>query len=591
MALKYTDSMIAVANQDPNHYSSNLALAYYSKGDILFALDKYDESFAHYHQAKQIMLINKDDCLNSDYSYRIAMVLYKQGKYADAGYFFKESFAESVGCKKDFTIIFRRQELLNNRALCYAKLGKIDSALMLYQEALAFVKQNDTIAGRENFFEVAKGVIYGNMGGEYFKKKDIKPAELFLKKSIAINSRPGYDNNDAALTQVKLIRLYLSTNNLPAAELALTALSQSIATTKLQEALVSYHLLMSQYLEKVNKKEEAYSHLLRYQSLTDALEKKQKALQATDINERFRNLDSKKEIDYLKKEQQLQTTYLYITVVFGLMALVIILLIYFYWKKSRKTVRILTQLNNQVSSQKEQLQLAFAELENSDKEKDSLLRAVAHDLRNPIGGISSLVGMMMEEDRNEETKQQHRLIKETCVDALELINELIEAAENQLSIDHVEDRARIDFVTLVRDAVELLKFKAQEKGQVLKFSAPQHPVLINLNREKILRVVNNLISNAIKFSFENKQVEITVTVKQNLVQLAVIDHGIGIPEAIKDAVFQTFTKAKREGTHGERSYGLGLSISKKIVNDHQGKIWFTPNEQGGSSFYFSLPLS
>jgi two-component system sensor histidine kinase VicK len=324
--------------------------------------------------------------------------------------------------------------------------------------------------------------------------------------------------------------------------------------------------------------------------MTDSAQKQLSKIKATDINERFRNLDSQSEIDYLKREKHIQKMYLYATILFSMMAIAILSLIYFFWKRSKKNVTVLTQLNDQINLQKLQLEKTLAHLESSDKEKDSLLRAVAHDLRNPIGGISSLVGLMIEEDIDKETKQQHQLIKDTCLNALALINELIEASESNTTVNVLDKAITIDIVILVTNAIELLKFKAQEKQQQLKFDTSTDSILVNGNREKILRVISNLISNAIKFSHEHTTIEITVAIVNKSVQIGVADQGIGIPAKLKDNIFQMFTVSKRPGTRGEKSYGLGLSISKQIINAHNGEIWFEPNEPNGAKFYFSLPI-
>ncbi len=590
--LLYADSLIMFAKKsDPDVFSKELSLGYYSKGDILFALGKYDEAYENYYAAKKVMDAKKDRCTSGDYCYRIAMILFQQGKYEEAGLFFKQGFDETLYCEQNYAIIYREQELLNNVALCFARLNKVDSALISYQKAIDFIDKNDTIPAKKISFDAARGVVYGNMGAEYIKKKDYPKAEELLLRSIGINIRPGYENNDAALTQIKLGKLYLQNDELDKVGQLLESLKVNVERLNNKETTTAFHYLSAFYLNKLGKNDLAFEHLSKYMEMQTSSQSHYNVVRETDIYERFKNLDNQNEIDYLKKEKQLQETYLYITIVFSVMAIVIILLIYFYWKKSRKSVEILTKLNDKISSQKRQLEEAFEDLENSDKEKDSLLRAVAHDLRNPIGGISSLVGLMIEEDTDEDVRYQHQLIKETCLNALSLINELIEAAENQLADKGLNNRTSVDFVKLTTDAIELLKFKAQEKHQQLDLQKPSEPIVVYINRERILRVISNLISNAIKFSYDNTTIKVILTKKGERIEVAVIDSGIGIPLALQPNVFQMFTAAKRSGTNGEKSYGLGLSISKKIINEHRGEIWFKSNDNGGTTFYFSLPLA
>ncbi|MEP6613095.1 MAG: ATP-binding protein, partial [Mucilaginibacter sp.] len=110
-----------------------------------------------------------------------------------------------------------------------------------------------------------------------------------------------------------------------------------------------------------------------------------------------------------------------------------------------------------------------------------------------------------------------------------------------------------------------------------------------ISREKIWRVIGNLISNAIKFSPAGETIFVKAVVANNELRISVNDAGIGIPANVQDKVFNMFTEAKRPGTAGEKSFGLGLSISKQIIENHDGKIWFESDGKTGTTFYISLP--
>jgi signal transduction histidine kinase len=115
------------------------------------------------------------------------------------------------------------------------------------------------------------------------------------------------------------------------------------------------------------------------------------------------------------------------------------------------------------------------------------------------------------------------------------------------------------------------------------------PEELLISREKIWRVMSNLISNAIKFSPQGSAINVKIEDYGNEVEISVKDHGIGIPDAIKDKVFNIFTEAKRTGTAGEKSFGLGLSICRQIIENHQGKIWFKSDDKKGTTFFVRLP--
>jgi len=147
----------------------------------------------------------------------------------------------------------------------------------------------------------------------------------------------------------------------------------------------------------------------------------------------------------------------------------------------------------------------------------------------------------------------------------------------------------LDVKALLYDSVELLQFKASEKQQQLVFDGTERPVMCRINQEKIWRVFNNLIVNAIKFSYEGTQIKIAILQEQHKITVSVADSGIGIPDKNKDAIFEMFTHAKKVGTKGEQPFGLGLSISKRIIEKHHGKIWFDSMPGTGTTFYVEIP--
>ncbi|HEV7382670.1 MAG TPA: ATP-binding protein, partial [Dyadobacter sp.] len=111
-----------------------------------------------------------------------------------------------------------------------------------------------------------------------------------------------------------------------------------------------------------------------------------------------------------------------------------------------------------------------------------------------------------------------------------------------------------------------------------------------VDREKIWRVFSNLLSNAIKFSPNGGRISVCLENKADKVLLSVHDEGIGIPENLKDQIFQPFNSAKRSGTGGEQSFGIGLSICKQIVEAHGGRIWYESEMGLGTTFFVELSV-
>lgn len=133
-----------------------------------------------------------------------------------------------------------------------------------------------------------------------------------------------------------------------------------------------------------------------------------------------------------------------------------------------------------------------------------------------------------------------------------------------------------------------MQFKAREKRQIIYFQGEKDIILL-LNREKIWRVINNLVVNAIKFSPLDSKIEVLLGKWDDKVCIVIKDYGIGIPEKDKERVFDLFTASKRVGTAGEKPFGLGLSASRQIIEAHRGQIRHEDNPEGGTIFYIELP--
>ena len=467
-------------------------------------------------------------------------------------------------------------------------MGQPDSALTYFNKALAFIDKNGfRYPDRKLHLESAKGVVYGNIADIYIKQKKYAQAADLLKKSIAINLKPGYDNHDAELTEIKLGQIYL---NLDQKDLLLNLLAKirtQLDTVKNDDAEADYNRLLGNYYERKNELKQALAHIQKYNLLKDSIAQRASILMQTDVNQQLSNYEKQHEINILSNDNKLQAIYLCVSVFFAAMALIIVFLVYRNWTRSKQDLETVNLLNRQINNQNHVLEKAFNELNTSSQEKDRILRTVAHDLRNPIGGIASLTTMMSEDDYTAEHKELINLLKETSFNSLELINEILEATNMNAVALNLE---QIEINSLVSNSVELLRFKAAEKGQKILLDILNMQQELYISREKIWRVISNLISNAIKFSPTGGEIQVKIAEVNGKIIIAVQDHGIGIPDNLKDEVFTMFTTAQRPGTSGEKSFGLGLSICRQIMEKHYGKIWFESESNIGSTFFISLPI-
>jgi signal transduction histidine kinase/tetratricopeptide (TPR) repeat protein len=589
MAMLYADSMLQMVEKEgTSRYKTEYTLANYNKGDILFNQKNYNEAYSYYYKARLVGKTNLDSCTLGEYSFRLALVLYRQSRFIEAAREFHHSLDESSTCDIDFGKYYRLQQLLNNIGLSYYKAGYNDSALFFYDKGLDYIaRYGAAYPERENMNEVAKAVIYGNMADIFSLQGDTVKAKEFLKKSIAINIKKGNDNRDAQFSQVKLAEIYLNEGSADSMHSLLQVLRRELDTTENGRAEMDWNRLMWRYYNGKSDPRTAYIHLVNFTALRDSLEKDANQIKSADLSQQIKMMESQYEIQALQKDNEVKNIYLWIAVIASILAVIIVFFIFRNLVRSRRNVHLLQSLNNQVNEQKLQLQTALSTVEEKNRQQDRILRAVAHDLRGPVATISMLSDLVQQEENADARAEMIGFIRTSCNNSLELIAEILEAADQ--SKKQEQEKESVSINALVKNAVEILQLRAGEKQQSIICELPKNDIFVMVNPEKIKRVIHNLVTNSIKFSEKGKAIKISVSKEIDGIVLAVADNGIGIPEDIQSKVFDMFTEAKRKGTLGELPYGLGLSICKQIVEAHGGTIWLTSQPGQGTTFFIKLP--
>jgi two-component system sensor histidine kinase VicK len=589
-ALLYADTMLSIAKQNPHHpeYPAIYVDANFAQGDASFSLQRYNDAYQHLYQGYLVGRTKlKNKIVLSDYAYRLGMITYKMGNYQLAKHYFKKSYDDFDIQPKLFTSFYHTQELLDNIALSYKHLDQRDSAIIYFDRSLAFINKHAHLHNdRLREVEAARGVVYGNKAEIYLMAGDMKKAEDLLKKSISINLQKDFDNNDAILSEIKLAQIYDEQRRDTELFTLLDAINTQQKTINNPNVDADWNRLISNYYQRKGELRKSLDHLQTYITVRDSNLKKLNILKDSDIAKQIDSYEKQQQIEKLSNDNKIQIISLYVFAVMAVLTLAILFLIYRNWRRSTKDIKTVNLLNQQINQKNTELEGALNELKHSSQEKDRILRTVAHDLRNPLGGIASLTSLMSAEDLNEDQKELINLIKQTSYNSLELINEILEAT----NIGTIEINPEIVEINgLVNNSIELLRFKALEKGQKIFFEPLTESLKLTLSREKIWRVISNLISNAIKFSPTGAPINVKVVKDSAQVVISVQDNGIGIPEKMKDQIFNMFTAAQRPGTAGEKSFGLGLSICRQIMEKSGGKIWFYSRKQG-TTFFISLPI-
>jgi len=223
--------------------------------------------------------------------------------------------------------------------------------------------------------------------------------------------------------------------------------------------------------------------------------------------------------------------------------------------------------------------------------KDKLFSIIAHDLKSPLSTLISLLQMVESEEISEkDLKQFLPDLRENVGYTSVLLDNLLNWSKSQLEGVSINKQS-FNLIPLINNELKLLRKQAIPKSlRIIEGFDQKQEIIVSADPDMISLVIRNLISNAIKFSFRNSDIELQLNRNEKYAQISVKDHGPGIPpEALKNI----FTKGIKSslGTAGEVGTGLGLKLCKDFVEKNGGKLSVESSQGKGSTFSFALPLS
>ena len=252
--------------------------------------------------------------------------------------------------------------------------------------------------------------------------------------------------------------------------------------------------------------------------------------------------------------------------------------------------RLRVHLQNRILNE-EQKKLVN-QLSSANSAKNKLLGMVAHDLRNPLATVRGLAEFLRDDGRDGKlTADQIDLVENiysVSQSMLEMVNELLDASVIEAGELKVHPK-QVNLAQVLERSVTLNNINAAKKGSHIVLKSVDLPGELLIDGPKIKQVVDNLITNAIKFSPPNSSVTVEASQTSQDCTVSVLDNGPGIPENEKHKLFQDFSRTSVVPTAGEKSTGLGLAICRKIIEAHGGTIRADNRPGGGCTFMFSIP--
>ena len=230
---------------------------------------------------------------------------------------------------------------------------------------------------------------------------------------------------------------------------------------------------------------------------------------------------------------------------------------------------------------------------NDAVSNEEILLRISGELKQKIARVrshSSQLRQAFSNNLDEEHQQRFASIEQDCVALKSIIHNLI-------SLDHKYDECHaieVDTISLNCFLSDFVRNYASEmvggKNVSLHYEDIDERIQIYIDAEAIAEALSHLVSNAVKFSEPDSQVVVKLVRYANVANLSISDQGIGIPKKLRPYLFKKFSKATRRGTAGEESTGLGLYLTRNIIEKHQGSVWLESEEGQGTNAYINLPI-
>lgn len=604
-ALLYVDSAEHIYSTASDLFQEKLRVDYLDflihKGNILFAQKKYILGYDTFFKVLQLIKKYPYKDLENVVYYYMGINSYKQKVYDKAVEYFKDQLISIDNTtEKNLSStnrFFRRQQALSNIALSYTKLQMHDSASLYYTKALDYIDNHHKGVCNSDQYNACRAVVLGNFAKIFLLKNQPDSAIKYYNESIHLtlyrpleDSTSGRDVKDGGMSLIQLGDIYRSKGDLKNFKKTVEELNKWYDSDinyifNLDEYRLGYLRQNAAYHEIIGDTENAYHFLKQYSNARDSIAQLETISKEKNLSVALEIKTREEEVKTLTLSNKLSRIYVWSAVIIALLITVVAILFFRSGQKSKKNNLLLQSLNNEIKQQQKETQYAYEQAMDANREKDKLLHVIVHDLRNPLSGISSLADVILEDESNLDVQQTVEVISKASKRSLTMVNELLQSVENQ----PVElDLTRVSLNRLAEEVLMMFKYRANEKKIKLELKQPTSEIIVFGDSSKLMRVVSNLLHNAIKFSNENTRVTMEVANQQNSATIAVIDNGIGMNEKVLNTLLEGYGNPVRKGTEGEKGFGIGWKICQQIVKAHHGNITISSKEGKGTTVTVQL---
>lgn len=554
-----------------NHSLNYLGIAYRNRSNYSKALELFFEALKSSEYSKDLQ--------------EISYTLINIGNI----YIFQTNFK---GALDYFQRALENAKIINNKnimAYCYLNIGRSLVGLEQYSEAEKYYMQAQDLRKAMNDLE---GMVISNVDlAELYIKTNLPNKALRLLEENLVNVKRLNHTSTLSLSYINIARCYLMKNNTKNAR---EFIQKSMVLNKahgLKSNQSQALQLLSEISEKSNKYNQALTYFKQYVATKDSIFNEENTRKIESLHAQYQSEKAEVETKYLREQTRLneviierQQAIITLAIIASLLFLTVAIVA--FWSSNERK-----KLNAQIEDQKERAYKHNNDLIDINNEKNNLIRILSHDLRAPINNIKGLTEIHQSEHQEFGESENHtlNLIKSESDRILSMISKILNV-EALSATPKPANKEKVNITKVMKDTMTSFRSTAKTKNITISgtFSEEDHYILGD--NVHLHQVVENLISNAIKFSNADTSISLDLNIIGKSVQLSIQDQGPGLTEDDKNKIFKKFQTLSAKPTANEVSTGLGLSIVKKYVEQMNGKIWYESELGKGTKFTVQFDL-
>lgn len=541
----------------------------------------FEKSLEAYQQELKIRTEIADDKRIAGTLNNIAHIFQENGNTAEALNYFNQALQIAIGNKDKKT----QARILNSIGTNYSLKAKCDSAIIYFREAVAMFNELNLIVSVASPLQ--------NIGDCFEQLNQLDSATYYLTQAYQTAKKNNLNHLEATiLTNLGKVnrKLNQSQEAIQNFQLAIA----NAASEGLKKEMSEAHFQLYQLLAEQGQKAKALVHLEAHYALKDtifneATTRKITQLEAANAFEKekqalvFKNEQEKRALD--EKISQQRTWQIITGIALGL-SLFIIYLIYYFQRLRRSRERLKAALQDQ------QLKIEQQErerLEEIDTFKSRIFTNISHELRTPLTIIKGMAGQISQKPDKWSGKGA-QMIGQNAENLLQLVNQILDLRKlesNKLSLHKVQG----DIFAYLRYIGAAHASLAESKGVNLAIDISESSMMMDFDKDKLMKIVSNLLSNAVKFTEAKGIVTLSSQSIDQQLQIKVQDTGIGISKDQLPYIFDRYYQIEQPNNSNPQGSGIGLALIQELVKLMQGRIKVESEIHQGTTFTVLLPIT